>query len=150
MCIWNKTYFETWVLRVAGACDIVTNLLLDWKMNRGKSASLLSSPHHVLFLPVFSDSYFKLQIIQKDALYRSLYTVVIYSQLLPRVLFCQCALNLTPVGAASLQPVSPLQWASLWVLIINLHYHILCNGYFSSLLCNFLALFPPREKIRSS
>jgi len=72
---------------------------------------------------------------------------MIYLQRLPQVLSCQCALNLIPLGAASLQPISPPQWESLWVLVIYLHCHILCNSYLFSLsLCNLLVLFPLREK----
>lgn len=56
----------------------------------------------------------------------------------------QSALNFIAAGAVRLNPVSAL--TSLWALVIHLHYHIQCNSYFSLSLCNFLALFPPREK----
>lgn len=138
-------YFETWVLRVGGPCDIATG---KWAEKSLPPCSAL--PHQVPFSSVFSDSCFKPQIIQKDALCRSLYTVVIYLQMLPQVLFCQCVLNLIPVGAAGLQLTSSLPWARLGLLIINLHYHILCNSCFSLPLCNFPALYPPRKKRKKS
>lgn len=139
------TYCETWVLRVAGVCDIVTG---KWAEEILPLCSAL--PRHVPFSSVFSDSCFQPQIIQKDALCRSLYTVVIYLQMLPQVLFCQFVLNLTHVGAAGLLLPSSLPWAHLWLLIINLHYHIPCNSCFSLSPCNFPALYPPRKKEKKS
>lgn len=76
--------------------------------------------------------------------------LVIYLQMLPQVLFCQFVLNLTHVGAAGLLLPSSLPWAHLWLLIINLHYHIPCNSCFSLSPCNFPALYPPRKKEKKS
>lgn len=97
------TWFETWVLRAAGACGAVTG--------KGAEENLpvcSALPHHGPFSSVSSDSCFKPQITQKDALCRSLYRAVIYLQMLPQVLFCQCVLNFIPVGAVVLLLTSSL------------------------------------------